>query len=71
MSILNLPQALPSWLAAHIQKRNKQFSYSSYSVEQLQIWSQECVSLRGSSANLKEWESRMSEKIALTEKVII
>ena len=44
-----------------------------YSLKQAQIWSQEYASLSGSSANSKskqEWESRITERHALTEKVL-
>ena len=68
---LDLSQALPSWLTAHLQKIDNLFLYSSYSLKQVQIWSQEYASLRGSSANLKEWQRRIIEKNARTQEVLI
>ena len=47
------------------------FIYSTtYSLKQAQIWSQEYVSLSGSSADLKDWQCRITEKNELTKKVI-
>ena len=68
----DLSNVLPSWLLVHLQasKHNKHFLYSSYSLKQAQIWSQEYASLSDSSANLKEWQCQIIEKNALMKKVL-
>ena len=69
----DLSKTIPSWLLLLIQGSisNMHFIYSTtYSLKQAQIWSQEYVSLSGSSADLKDWQCRITEKNELTKKVI-
>ena len=63
---------LPSWLLDLLQESNNlnKILYSSYSLKQAQVWSQEYASLSGSSANLEEWQCQILEKNALTKKVL-
>lgn len=63
---------LPSWLLDLLRESNNlnKILYSSYSLKQAQVWSQEYASLSGSSANLEEWQCQILEKNALTKKVL-
>ena len=71
-SLTEFDSSNPSWLLDLLRESNNlnKILYSSYSLKQAQVWSQEYASLSGSSANLEEWQCQILEKNALTKKVL-